>query len=236
LNGVSRGGWMRYAQEIERAGADALELNMYFLPTDFNLRSDHVEDMYADLLVDIKRTVTIPVAVKLSPLFSSLPYMARRLARAGAQGLVLFNRFYQPIIDLDLLSVRSSLVLSNSNDLLLPLHWIAILYGRVPADLALTSGVHTADDVLKGLLAGACVTMLASELIQNGVGRLSQILGDLNNWLFEHGYESVAQIRGRLSQLSIAEPALFERAHYLKVLAAPLYFDSNASPHPMPKG
>jgi dihydroorotate dehydrogenase (fumarate) len=180
--------------------------------------------------------VTLPLAVKLSPFFSSLPYMAQRLARAGARGLVLFNRFYQPDIDLDTLQVKPRLVLSDSDDLRLPLRWIAILYGRVQADLALTSGVHTAADVLKGLLAGARVTMLASELIQNGVGRLSQILEDLNAWLFEHGYESVAQIRGRLSQLSVAEPAAFERAQYLKVLAAPFYFDSKALPHLIVKG
>lgn len=231
LNAVSSGGWVNYARDIERAGADALELNMYFLPTDPSLRSDQVEERYADLLVDIKRVVTIPLAVKLSPFFSSLPAMAQRLVRAGARGLVLFNRFPQPDIDLEMLSARPHLLLSTSSDLLLPLHWIALLYGQITADLALTSGVHTAGDVMKGLLAGARITMLASELIQNGVGRLSDILKDLRAWLFRHGYESVAQIRGRLSQLSSAEPAAFERAQYLKTLAAPFYSDSSAMPH-----
>lgn len=236
LNGVSSGAWVKYAREIERAGADALELNMYFLPTEPSLRSEQVEDRYAALLVDIKRVVTIPLAVKLSPFFSSLPSFAQRLVRAGARGLVLFNRFYQPDFDLELLAVRPRLVLSNSSDLLLPLRWIAILYGQVPTDLALTSGVHTADDVIKGVLAGARVTMLASELIENGVGRLSEILKYMQAWFLQQGYESVAQIRGRLSQLSTAKPASFERAQYLRTLAASFYLDSNAAPHQMPKG
>lgn len=234
LNGVSSGGWVNYARDIERAGADALELNMYFLPTDPSLRGDQVEDQYADLVVDIKRVVTIPLAVKLSPFFSSLSSMAQRLTRAGARGLVLFNRFYQPDIDPARLSVRPRLVLSSSSDLLLPVRWIAILYGQVPADLALTSGVHTANDVLKGLLAGARITMLASELIQNGVGRLTDILQDLQAWFHEHEYESVAQIRGRLSQLSSPAPAAFERTEYLKTLAAPSYFDASSTLHPLP--
>jgi len=236
LNGVSSGVWVNYARDIERAGADALELNMYFLPTDPGLRGDQVEDRYADLLVDIRRVVTIPLTVKLSPFFSSLPHMAQRLARAGARGLVLFNRFYQPDIDLERLSVRSRLTLSNSSDLLLPLRWIAILYGQIPADLALTSGVHTAADVMKGVLAGARITMLASELIENGVGRLSEILKDLQAWFLQHGYDSVAQIRGRLSQLSNAAPAAYERDQYLRTLAASFFLDSSSAPHPMPKG
>jgi len=236
LNGVSSGGWINYARDIERAGADALELNMYFLPTDPSLRGEQVEDRYADLLVDIKRVVTIPLAVKLSPFFSSLPSVAQRVVRAGARGLVLFNRFYQPDIDLERLAVRPRLVLSNSSDLLLPLRWIAILYGHIPADLALTSGVHTANDVMKGLLAGARVTLLASELIQNGVGRLADILKEMEAWFLQHEYESVAQIRGRLSQFSNVTPAAFERAEYLKTLAAPFYFDSSSTLHSLPKG
>lgn len=236
LNGVSTGVWVNYARDIERAGADALELNMYFLPTEPSLRSDQVEDRYADLLVDIKRVVTIPLAVKLGPFFSSLPSFSQRLVRAGARGLVLFNRFYQPDFDTELLSVRPRLVLSNSSDLLLPLRWIAILYGQIPADLALTSGVHSAADAIKGVLAGARVTMLASELIENGVGRLSEILTDMQAWFLRQGYESVGQIRGRLSQISSATPAAFERTQYLRTLAASFYMDSSSAPHPLPKG
>jgi len=218
LNGVSTGGWVRYARAIQEAGADALELNMYFLSTDADSRGDLVESMYADLLVDIRRAVTIPVAVKLSPFFSALPNIARRLVRAGANGLVLFNRFYQPDFDIETLDVVPHLVLSDSNDLRLPLRWIAILYGRVGADLALTSGVHTAEDMLKGLMAGASVTMMASELLQNGIGRLADILRDLERWLIDHEYESVQQLIGSMSHRSVAAPAAFERANYMRVL------------------
>jgi dihydroorotate dehydrogenase (fumarate) len=218
LNGVTTGGWINYARRIEEAGADALELNMYFLSTDPEMRSDVVEDLYADLLVEIKQTVTIPIAVKLNPFFSALPHMARRLVRAGARGLVLFNRFYQPDLDIESLEVVPRLVLSDSDELRLPLRWIAILYGRVEADLALTTGVHTAEDALKGLMAGASVVMLASELIQNGIGRLQTIKHEMEAWLTKHEYESVAQLRGSLSQKSVAAPAAFERAQYLKLV------------------
>jgi len=218
LNGVSSGGWVRYAKRMEEAGADALELNIYFLSTDPELRGDLVEEMYADLLVDVKRTINIPVAVKLSPFFSSLPNMARRLVRAGANGLVLFNRFYQPDLDIEALEVVPHLVLSDSNELRLPLRWIAILYGRVEADLALTSGVHTAEDALKGLMAGANVVMLASELLAKGIWRIDEILRDLHAWMVEHEYDSVAQMRGSLSQIKAGEPAAFERAQYVKIV------------------
>jgi dihydroorotate dehydrogenase (fumarate) len=218
LNGASTGGWTRYAGEIEAAGADALELNMYFLPTDLGLRGEIVEDRYADLLSEVRRTVAIPVAVKLSPFFSSLPNMARRLVHAGAQGLVMFNRFYQPDLDIEMLEVVPHLVLSDSDELRLPLRWIAILYGRIQADLALTTGVHTADDVLKGLMAGASVTMLASELLQYGIGRLGVILAELQHWMAEHEYVSVAQLRGCMSQMTVANPAAFERAQYVRLV------------------
>jgi dihydroorotate dehydrogenase (fumarate) len=218
LNGVTTGGWMSYARKIQEAGADALELNMYFLSTDPEMRGDVVEDLYADLLVEIKQTVTIPMAVKLNPFFSSLPNMARRLVRAGARGLVLFNRFYQPDFDIEALDVVPRLVLSDSDELRLPLRWIAILYGRVEADLALTTGVHTTEDALKGLMAGSNVVMLASELIQNGIGRLKTITQEMEGWLTEHEYESVAQLRGSLSQKSVAAPAAFERAQYVKLV------------------
>ncbi|MBI4770203.1 MAG: dihydroorotate dehydrogenase-like protein [Chloroflexi bacterium] len=218
LNGVSSGGWVRYAHEIEQAGADALELNMYYLPTDPDLSGEQVEGMYADLLVDIRQTLHIPLAVKLSPFFSSLPNIARRLVQGGANGLVLFNRFYQPDLDIEALEVVPHLVLSDSDDLRLPLRWIAVLYGRVEADLALTSGVHTAEDALKALMAGAAVAMLASELLHHGPGRLSELLTDLRAWLEVHEYQSVRQLQGSMSQRAVAEPAAFERANYMKVL------------------
>ncbi len=221
LNGVSSGGWIKYARKIEEAGADALELNMYFVPTDADTRSDVLEDMYVDLLVDVQRTVKIPVAVKLSPFFTSLPHTAQRLVRAGARGLVLFNRFYQPDFDLEALEVvvRPELsTLHTPQALRLPLRWIAILYNRLPVDFALTSGVHTAEDAIKGVMAGASITMMASELLKNGIGRLTAIKADMQRWLEEHEYESVTQMRGSMSQKSVAFPAAFERAHYMRAL------------------
>ncbi len=223
LNGVSSGGWIKYARKIQDAGADALELNMYFVPTDLSMRGDLIEDMYSDLLIDIKREITIPVAVKLSPFFTSIPHVARRLARDGAQGLVLFNRFYQPDLDLETLEVVPRPTLSNPHDpsaLRLPLTWIGILYGRIEVDLALTSGVHSAEDALKGLMAGATVTMMASELLQNGIPRLAEIRADMIRWMEEHEYVSVAQMRGSMSQKSVAFPAAFERAQYMKAITS----------------
>lgn len=218
LNGVSTGGWIEYARRIEEAGADGLELNVYYLPTDIKLTGAEVEEMYLNVFRDVKQSVSIPVAVKLSPFFSATANMAHRLAEAGADALVLFNRFYQPDFDLENLEVVPHLVLSNSNELRLPLHWVAILYGRVPVDFAITSGVHTHEDVLKGLMAGAKVTMMASELLQNGIRRIGEILNDLILWMEEHEYESVAQMQGSMSQQHVAEPAAFERANYMKVL------------------
>jgi dihydroorotate dehydrogenase (fumarate) len=227
LNGVSTGGWIRregeadwvkYARLMEAAGADALELNLYFVPTDPDVYSETVEDMYADLLIDVKRTVDIPVAMKLGPFFSSLPNMVRRLERAGADGLVLFNRFYQPDLDIENLEVVSHAVLSTSDDLRLPLRWVAILYGRVGPDLALSTGVHTTEDVVKGLMAGAQVTMLTSELLQHGIGRLREITTELRAWLEQHDYTSVDEMRGSLSQKSIPFPAAYERAQYVKIV------------------
>jgi dihydroorotate dehydrogenase (fumarate) len=218
LNGVSTGGWIEYARKIEEAGADGLELNVYYLPTDLYLTSAEVEQMYVDILRDVKKSISIPVAMKLSPYFSTTANLAYRLAEAGADALVLFNRFYQPDFDLESLEVVPHLVLSNSHELRLPLRWVAILYGRVSVDLAITSGVHTYEDVLKGLMAGAKVTMLASELLQNGIHRISEILDDMSHWMEECEYESVAQMQGSMSQQNVAEPAAFERANYMKVL------------------
>ena len=220
LNGVSTGGWINFAKKVEEAGADALELNVYYLPTDPNLSGLEVEQIYIDILKDVKEALTIPVAMKLSPYFSSMGNMARRLEEAGADGLVLFNRFYQPDFDIENLEVVPHLLLSTSSELRLPLRWIAILYDRVEADLALTTGIHTVEDVLKGLMAGASVTMMASELLRNGVGRLNEILIDLERWLDEYEYESLSQLQGSLSQANCAEPAAFERANYMRVLSS----------------
>jgi dihydroorotate dehydrogenase (fumarate) len=218
LNGVSAGGWVKYARMIEQAGADALELNVYYLPTDPDLPGTEVEQMTVDTVQAVRQQVNIPLAVKMVPFFSSIPNVAKRLAEAGANALVLFNRFYQPDLDIENLEVVPHLVLSNSDELRLPLRWTAILYGRVPVDLAITTGVHTYQDVLKGLMAGAKVTMMASELLQNGLGRIGQILQELQAWMEEHEYASVQQMIGSMSQKNVAEPAAFERANYMKVL------------------
>ena len=218
LNGVSSGGWTNYAALIEDAGADALELNVYYVPTDVELTGQTVENMYIDLLSQVKSSVSIPIAIKLSPFFSSTANMAKRLVEEGANGLVFFNRFYQPDLNLETLEVAPRLALSNSGELRLPLRWVAILYGRVMADLAITTGIHSAEDVLKGLMAGAKVTMMASELLKNGVHRISEILQVLTAWMDEREYESVAQMIGSMSQQNCGEPAAFERANYMKIL------------------
>jgi dihydroorotate dehydrogenase (fumarate) len=218
LNGVSIGGWTDYANLIQEAGADALELNIYYIPTDPTLSGAEVEQTYLDILTMVKSLVTIPVAVKLSPFFSNLANMARRLDEAGADGLVLFNRFYQPDIDLDSLTVRPNVILSTPHALRLPLRWIAILYGRVRADLAATSGVHTAQDVVKMLMAGADVTMLCSVLLRHGVGHIRSIEQGLRQWMEDREYESVGQMRGSMSQIHCANPGEFERAQYVRAL------------------
>lgn len=218
LNGVSSGGWVEFAHQIEEAGADALELNIYYLPTDVDLSGAELEEEYVKLVSDVRARVKLPIAVKLSPFFTSLPNMAKRFVDAGANALVLFNRFYQPDFDLEELEVVPNLVLSTSHELRLPLRWIAILYGRVEADFALTSGVHTAQDVLKAMMAGANVAMMTSTLLANGLGRLMHILTDLQEWMEEHEYESITQMRGSMSQRAVAEPAAFERANYMKAL------------------
>ncbi len=218
LNGISAGGWIEYAHKIEQAGADALELNIYYLPTDPRVSGAELEDTYVNLVRAVRAQVRIPIAIKLSPFITALPNLAQRFTEAGANGLALFNRFYQPDFDLEALEVVPSLTLSSSDDLRLPLRWIAILYGRVAADLALTGGVHTAQDALKAMMAGAKVAMLASELIAHGAERLSAILADLHAWMLEHEYESITQMQGSMSQQSVSEPAAFERANYMKAL------------------
>ncbi len=218
LNGVSTGGWVDYAQRIQEAGADGLELNLYYIATDLLRSGAEVEQMYLDVVRDVKKSVTIPVAVKPSPFFSATANMAYRLAAQGANALVLFNRFYQPDFDLDRLEVVPHLVLSTSNELRLPLRWVAILHGRVPMDLAITTGVHNTGDVLKALMAGAKIAMMASELLEHGVERINQILDGMTRWMEEREYESVSQMIGSLSQVNLAQPAVIERANYMKVL------------------
>ncbi|HHX63995.1 MAG TPA: dihydroorotate dehydrogenase-like protein [Chloroflexi bacterium] len=218
LNGISTGGWIDYARGMQEAGADALELNVYYLPTSPAMSGDSVEQMCLNVLTAVKENVSIPVAVKLSPYYSAIGHMVARLAEAGADGVVMFNRFYQSDFDLDTLQVVPSLTLSTSDELRLPLRWVAILYGRVPVDMAITTGVHTYRDVLKGLMAGARVTMMTSELLQNGVERIGEILGEMTRWMEARGYESVKQMQGSMSQQKVGDPAAFERANYMRVL------------------
>ena len=218
LNGVSAGGWVDHARMIEQAGADALELNIYYLPTDAALPATELEQAYVDLVAAVRKQIRIPLAVKLSPYFTALPHFASALVGAGANALVLFNRFYQPDLDIETLEVLPTLDLSTSAELRLPLRWTALLYGRIKADLALTTGVHTATDVVKATMAGANVTMLASELIAHGPARAAEIVADLEQWLVKYEYTSIKQMRGSMSQQNVAEPAAFERANYMKAL------------------
>jgi dihydroorotate dehydrogenase (fumarate) len=220
LNGISTGGWIDYAKRMEEAGADAIELNIYYISTDPKVTSQELEQAHVDLVSDIRKQVNVPLAVKLSPFFSTLPNLANHLAKAGANGLVLFNRFIQPDLDIETLEVVPTVHLSTSDELRLPLRWIAILYGKVKADLALTGGVHTAQDLIKSVMAGANVTMLASELIAKGPERASEILEEMTNWMETYQYESVKQMCGSMSQQSVAEPAAFERANYMKALSS----------------
>jgi dihydroorotate dehydrogenase (fumarate) len=220
LNGVSRGGWVRYASRLEQAGADALELNVYYVSSRPGLSGNEVEWHYLDVVRAVRQAIDIPLAVKLSPYFSSLANMAGQLAEAGANGLVLFNRFYQPDLDIEAMEVRPALELSTSTELRLPLRWIAILHRRHRVSLAASTGVHTGEDVLKVLLAGADVAMMTSALLRNGFDHLRPLETGLRDWMERHGYETVDQLRGRLSQRSIPNPAAFERANYIKTLAS----------------
>jgi dihydroorotate dehydrogenase (fumarate) len=218
LNGVSTGGWVDYAKKIEDAGADALELNIYYLSTDVDVTSAELESCYINLVKDVCEQVSVPVAVKLSPSFTALPNFAKSLVEAGAKGLVLFNRFYQPDFDLEALEVTPNLRLSSPFELRMPLRWIAILYGQVEADFALTSGVHKYNGVLKAMMAGAKVAMMTSALLEKGPARVTKILGKLETWMVEHEYQSIEQMQGSMSQQAVADPSAFERANYMKVL------------------
>jgi dihydroorotate dehydrogenase (fumarate) len=218
LNGFSAGGWINFAQDLERAGADAIELNIYFLPTNPDVSGGEIEQVYVDIVRQVKQQVSIPVAVKLAPYFSSIANMAKRLTQAGANGLVLFNRFYQPDIDLDNLEVVPNLKLSTPVDARLPMRWIAILYGHVQASLASTSGVHTPEDALKMLMVGADAVMMCSALLMHGPHYVSEMLRGMAQWMEEHEYESVALMKGSMSHRHCPEPAAFERANYIRVL------------------
>jgi dihydroorotate dehydrogenase (fumarate) len=220
LNGTSRGGWVDFARRMEQAGADALELNVYFIPTDPALTGATVEQQYVDLVRAVRAAVKMPLAVKVGPQFTAFANMARRIEEAGAGALVLFNRFFQPALDIEHLEVVPTLTLSQRDELLLRLHWTAVLFGRVHADLAITGGVHEAEDVLQAMMAGANVVMLASSLLKRGIPHLGTLRREMARWMEEHEYESVRQMRGSLSQRSAANPEAFERANYVKVLSS----------------
>jgi dihydroorotate dehydrogenase (fumarate) len=219
LNGATLGGWIDFAKLIQQAGADALELNLYSIPTDPNLTAADVEKNYLDIVSAVKSVVSIPVAVKLSPFFTNFANMAKRLEDAGADGLVLFNRFYQPDIDLDSLEVTPNVLLSTPMAMRLPLRWIAILHGRIGASLAATSGIHRGADALKMLMAGADVTMLCSVLLRKGIDHLKVIEKEICDWMDEYEYESVAQLHASLSQKNCPDPTAFERAQYMRALS-----------------
>jgi len=220
LNATSPGSWVRYAREIEAAGADALELNIYNVPTSPEVTGSTLEQMYCDLVSLIKANVHIPVAVKLSPYFTSLPNLAWRLDQAGANGLVLFNRFYQPDINIYERAITPTLELSTSQELRLRLHWLATLFGHLRADLAATGGVHDVYDVVKALLAGARVVMMTSALMQHGIAYLDSVRHDLGRWLQSNGWKSVREIQGQLSRRAVADPAVFERVNYMQVVTS----------------
>lgn len=218
LNGVTAGGWVEYARKMEQAGADALELNLYYVQANPDVSSQEIEEEYVALVSEIRKQVMIPLALKLSPYFTGLAHFARQIVRAGANGLVLFNRFYQPDLDIETLEVIPNLQLSTSADLRLPLRWVAILHGRIDADLALTGGVHTPTDMVKAIMAGASVAMSTSALLERGIEYAGDLLTGLDRWMDEYEYESVRQMCGSMSQKNVADPSAFERANYMRIL------------------
>jgi len=218
LNGKSLGGWIDYSKKIEEAGADALELNIYLLATDIEKRSEDIERNYIHIVRRVRSEIKIPIAVKMHPFFSSTAWMANELSKAGANGLVLFNRFYQPDINLETLEVEPNVILSTPFAMRLPLRWIAILYGRTNADLAATSGIYTEEDVIKMIMAGANVTQMLSCLLKYVIGHIADVLTRMKSWMEEKEYESVKQMRGSMSYMNVTDPAKFERANYMKVL------------------
>lgn len=218
LNGATVGGWTKFAKEIEQAGADALECNVYYIPTDPNLKAGEIEQAYVDIVWAVKSAISIPVAIKISPFFTNMANVAKRLDEAGADGLVLFNRFYQPDIDLEELEIRPNVLLSTPQALRLPLTWIGILYGRLKASLAATGGVHNPEDAIKLLMVGANVTMLCSSLLRNGINQLRHLEHGIVEWMEQHEYESVKQLQGSMSQLRCPDPSAFERAQYMRAV------------------
>lgn len=216
LNGSTLGGWTHHAKEIEEAGADALELNIYSIPTDMNTSGQDVEQMYVDILQAVKSEVNIPVAIKISPYFSNMANMAKKLSDAGANGLVLFNRFYQPDIDIDELEVVANVLLSTPQAMRLPMRWIAILYGRLPLDFAATSGIQRGHDVIKMMMAGAKVTEIVSALLRHGIHHLEDMEREILHWMEENEYESIQQMQGSMSQINCPDESTFERVQYLK--------------------
>ncbi len=220
LNGVSDKGWVSYAKQIAQAGADALELNIYYIPTDPELQASDVEDVYVSIVQAVKSQISIPLAVKVSPYFSAIANMMSKLDKAGADGLVMFNRFYQADIDINDFEVIPNLMLSTQFESRLPMRWTAILYGKLSASLAVTSGIHTSKDVVKMILAGADVTMMCSALLKNGIDHLKEVRKGLVSYLETKEYESLDQMRGVMSQAHCPEPAAYERANYMKTLAS----------------
>lgn len=223
LNGFSTGGWTEYARLFEEAGADAIELNVYYIPTSINVTGSQVEDLYLSILTEVKEQVSVPVALKLSPYFSATANAARRFSEAGADGLVLFNRFYQPDLDVENLEAVRRLTLSTPAEIRLPLRWIAILYGRIEASLALTTGVHAPEDVVKAIMAGADVANICSVLLKEGIGKVDDLVTGLSLWMEQHGYESVTQMKGVLSHKRSPDPAAFERANYVKLIGQDVF-------------
>lgn len=219
LNGVTPGGWVAHGKELEQAGADALELNVYYVAADIDQTGARVEERYLEILRALKAQIGIPINMKLSPSFSSVGNMVRRLSEAGADGVALFNRFYQPDINIDGLRLQTSLHPSTSAEALLAMRWIAILYGRIDGlSLGATGGIHTADDAIKLLLAGSDVVHLCSTLLKNGTGQVQHILTGLTDWMIEQGFDSLEDVRGRVSALSVPNPAEFERANYVNII------------------
>jgi len=218
LNSSTLGGWTKFARQVEQAGADAIECNIYFIPTNTEIDGAEVEKIYTDIIREVKTAVHIPVAAKLSPFFSNFANMAKRLDQLGTDGLVLFNRFYQPDIDLEELEIKPNVLLSSPQELRLPLTWVGILYGRVRASLAATTGVYRPEDVIKLLMVGANVTMLCSALLRHGVGHLRHVEHGVRTWMEEHEYESVQQMQGSMSQLRCPDPGAFERAQYTRAV------------------
>ncbi len=218
LNGYTESGWISFAKQIEDAGADALELNMYYLATDPNVSGADVERYYINTLKAVKKATRLPIAVKMSPFFSSIPAIAKELSMSGATGLVLFNRFYQPDFDLDKLDIYPNLQLSDSQEIRLSLRWIAVLYGKIGANLAATGGCHTAVDTIKLIMAGADSVQMVSSILKYGDGHIRTVLHGIEQWMTDHEYESIEQMKGSLSHKNVADPSAFERANYMKTL------------------